>query len=49
MSDDPFVTFDEVAISMHELLESYVRAEFTREEALDLVKIHLVEYLTGTE
>jgi len=46
MSDDPFVTFDEIAISMHELMASYIRSGFTRKEALQLVKIHLVDYLT---
>ena len=47
--DDPFTIFDDAAIGLHELLESYVRAGFTRKEGMELVKIHLVEYLTEPE
>ena len=49
MSDDPFTLFDNIAIAMHELLDSYVRAGFTRKEGMELVKIHLVDYLTEPE
>ena len=49
MSEDPFTTFDDAAIGMHELLESYIRAGFTRKEGMELVKIHLVDYLTEPE
>ena len=49
MSDDPFNTLDEITIVMHELLESYVRSGFTRKEGMELVKIHLVDYLTEPE
>ncbi len=49
MSDDPFTTFDDVAVGMHELLASYIRAGFTRREGMELVRIHLVDYLTESE
>ena len=49
MSEDPFTTFDEIAIAMHELLDSYVRAGFTRKEGMELVRIHLVDHLTEPE
>ncbi len=46
MSEDPFNTLDDITIVMHELLESYVRSGFTRKEGMELVRIHLVDYLT---
>jgi hypothetical protein len=46
MTDDPFNTLDDITIVMHELLESYMRSGFTRKEGMELVKIHLVDYLT---
>jgi len=44
MSDDkgtgPF-TMLETAIGIHEIFTSYIRAGFTREEALELVKVSM--------
>ena len=48
-SDDPFTTLDEIAIVMHELLDAYMRTGFTRKEGMELVRIHLVDYLTEPE
>lgn len=36
-------SMDEGAIALHEVFMSFVRAGFDRCEALELVKIHLVE------
>jgi hypothetical protein len=35
--NDPFSTMEEGAMQLHELFSSYVKAGFTREEALQLV------------
>ena len=34
-------TLDDGAVATHEIFASYVRAGFSRKEALELVKIHL--------
>ena len=40
---------DEATTKMKELLDSYMRSGFTREESLEMVKIHLVDYLMEAE
>lgn len=35
-------TMDEAAIEQHEILESYIRAGFSRKEALELLKVNIV-------
>lgn len=40
-SEEPLTTLDECAIGVHESFMAYVRAGFTRAEALELTKAHI--------
>jgi hypothetical protein len=42
-------TLDEAAVGIHELFMAYVRAGFTRSEALELVKVQLNNITSETE
>lgn len=42
---DPFGDFDEMAVTQHEMFESYIRAGFSKPEALELVKNIMNEQL----
>lgn len=42
MSDQP-TTIREQAIIQHEIFTSYIDAGFTREEALELLKVQVIE------
>ncbi len=38
---------DDGAIAINEMFMSYVRAGFTRREALELIKVHLAKVIDG--
>lgn len=38
---------DDGAIALNEMFESYIRARFTRREALELIKVHLAKVIEG--
>ena len=48
-SDPPIGVLDEATIIMHEIFESYKRAGFDYVTALELVKVHLFQYLGDTD
>lgn len=39
----PFSDLDGASITLHEMFSSYVRAGFTRQEALELTKVTIAE------
>lgn len=47
-NQQPF-NLNEAAIAVHELFDSYLHAGFSRNEAIELVKIHLSSLLTANQ
>ncbi len=46
-NDEPFGEIDAGAIAQHEILSAYIRAGFTRREAMELVKTHIIASSQG--
>ncbi len=40
-NDEELVSLDEAAVILHEMYSSYVRAGFTKDQALELIKEHV--------